>query len=60
MNLNQLRLWLTALCLMLVVPGCGKKETEPAAGGSSAPGKKFKLAFVTNNPSEFWTIARAG
>ena len=70
MKLNQLRLaalsrrrsglLLTLLCLMLAMPGCGKKETEPSAGGGSAPGKKFKLAFVTNNPSDFWTIARAG
>jgi ribose transport system substrate-binding protein len=58
MKLNQLRLLLTALCLMLVVPGCGKKEAETPGGGK--PKKKLKLAFVTNNPSTFWTIARAG
>ncbi len=28
--------------------------------GNSATGKKFKLAFVTNNASDFWTIARKG
>lgn len=59
MKLNQLRLLLTALCLVLVVPGCGKKEGD-TSGGGGASGKKFKLAFVTNNPSDFWTIARAG
>jgi len=58
MKLNQLRLLLTALCLMLAVPGCGKKEGEIPGGG--APKKKLKLAFVTNNASSFWTIARAG
>ena len=31
-------------------------------GGTSSPsgGKKVRLAFVTNNPSDFWTIARKG
>lgn len=56
MKLIPLRLLLTAFCLMLVVPGCGKRDAEPGGAG----GKKFKLAFVTNNPSSFWTIARAG
>jgi len=58
MKRNPLRLILIALCLLLVVPGCGKQESETPGGGS--PKKKFKLAFVTNNASDFWTIARAG
>ena len=57
MKLKRLRLLLATLCVMLIVPGCGKKESEPAGGGT---GKKLKLAFVTNNPSSFWTIARVG
>jgi len=42
----------------LLVSGCGKTETQSASG----PGgnKKQKLAFVSNNASSFWTIARAG
>jgi ribose transport system substrate-binding protein len=31
-----------------------------AAGTSGGGGKPLKLAFVTNNASDFWTIARAG
>jgi ribose transport system substrate-binding protein len=58
MKLNQFPVLLTALCFMLVVPGCGKKEGETSDGGSTK--KKLKLAFVTNNASDFWTIARAG
>jgi len=27
---------------------------------SCGSGKKVRLAFITNNPSDFWTIARAG
>lgn len=29
-------------------------------GGKTADGKNLKLAFVTNNASDFWTIARKG
>ncbi len=27
---------------------------------TSSTGKKFKLAFVTNNPSDYWTVAKKG
>src|SRR5580765_2098747 len=52
---------LAALCLFLGAPGCGNKD-QSAGGGSSGggTGKKLKLAFVTNNSSDFWRIARAG
>jgi ribose transport system substrate-binding protein len=37
---------------------------QPAPSGTNAPGgaagTKHKLAFVTNNPSEFWVLARKG
>lgn len=44
--------------------GC-RAERDGASGSSSAgagadPGKPVKLAFVTNNASEFWRIAAAG
>ena len=50
------------LCLSALVPGCGKKgnQTAPASGGGNAPAKKLKLAFVSNNAANFWTIARSG
>src|SRR5437879_4954465 len=58
MKVNQIKSIAAALALALVAFGCGKSETSstPAAGG----GKKLKLAFVSNNASPFWTIARAG
>jgi len=35
--------------------------TNTGSNGNAAPaGKTFKLAFVTNNASDFWTIARKG
>jgi len=43
--------WLVAITI-LVSFGC-----SPATGPSS---NKFKLAFVTNNAADFWTIARKG
>jgi ribose transport system substrate-binding protein len=43
--------WLyVAFCLVAV---CGGYQSAQAAS-------KVKLAFVTNNASDFWTIARAG
>lgn len=40
-------------------PGNGAAGTSPA-GTTTTTGKKFKLAFVTNNASDFWTIAHKG
>ena len=37
----------------------GNTATGNTAGGG-AGGKQLKLAFVTNNPSEYWTVARRG
>ncbi|MEK7952398.1 sugar-binding protein [Luteolibacter soli] len=42
---------LLSAVLLLALAGCGGKE---------AAGKKLKLAFVTNNGTTFWTIARSG
>ncbi len=47
--------WFTLLlCVGLLNVSCGKKE--PAAPTH----KKLKLAFLTNNAANFWTIARRG
>ena len=53
-------LWLSALCL--AAAGCGGETSNsgsPAAGGAK-PGSRPKVAFVSNNPAEFWTICEAG
>ncbi|XYH93210.1 sugar-binding protein [Sorangium sp. So ce1128] len=51
------------LLALLAMTGCSEKNegtgAAPAAGGNSKP-KIVKLAFVTNNASEFWKIAQAG
>lgn len=47
-----------ALLLPLLFAAC---QPSPSGTNKDAPaGTKHKLAFVTNNPSEFWTIARKG
>src|SRR6185369_13452925 len=46
---------LCALACALIFASC-----NPKPGGTAAGGGKHKLAFVTNNPSDFWTIARKG
>lgn len=52
------------LLALFAITGCGKKSegtgAAPAEGGDSKKPKMVKLAFVTNNASEFWKIAQAG
>ena len=45
------------LACALILSSCTPKTGGGATGTS---GGKHKLAFVTNNPSDFWTIARKG
>lgn len=59
--------------LLLAIAGCNSSQpaatntastdtgTTPAAGGGGASGgKELHLAFVTNNASDYWTVARKG
>src|SRR6185295_12981146 len=47
---------LICACLLLVV-SC-QRGGAPSGGGDAS--KHLRLAFVTNNASDFWTIARKG
>ena len=56
---------LAASLVLLVLQGCNKtsKEGAPTAASGTAAGsqgKIVKIAFVTNNASQFWKIAEAG
>lgn len=42
---------------ILLAAGCGSKSPAGADGNA---GKQLKLAFVTNNSADFWTMARRG
>ena len=51
--------WMCAVTLVAaLVVGCSKPEQQSQP--TSKPKGKLKLAFVTNNAADFWTIARAG
>lgn len=58
--MKKIQLLVLAMCVAAFV-GC-KKEEAPAANtaSGSAPAKKLKLAFVSNNAANFWSFARAG
>jgi ribose transport system substrate-binding protein len=51
---------ITALCLLACAPAATFAGCKPQQSRQDAPGKKLRLAFVTNNASDFWTIARRG
>ena len=65
MKLNKLLLC-GSLGLALAIAGCGKGDSGSTSAGDATakpartPGQKLKLAFVVNNASSFWTIAKAG
>jgi ribose transport system substrate-binding protein len=48
MKIKQLCLIFAVVCVALAINGCGDSN------------KKLKLAFVSNNAANFWTIARKG
>ncbi len=47
---------LLVLSLVAIVCGCSPSTDAPSGG----TGETIKVAFVTNNASDFWTIAKAG
>jgi ribose transport system substrate-binding protein len=52
-----------ALALLLMAGCKGGSNDTPATGttgGGNASGGQVALAFVTNNPSDYWTICRKG
>ncbi len=59
------RLAIGAPLLMVGIAGCNSSQnggsTDVATANGAAPaGKSLKLAFVTNNASDYWTVARKG
>ena len=52
---------LASLLACALAAGCAPKaDTTPTPGTSANTGGKTMLAFVTNNPSDYWTICRKG
>lgn len=66
-RINHSRLGIAALALFLVT-GCHNASTPPPGtttganptGATTPAGGQTMLAFVTNNPSDYWTICRKG
>ncbi|HKQ71130.1 MAG TPA: sugar-binding protein [Polyangiaceae bacterium] len=51
---------LTTVLALVLAAGFGCNRGGGGGGESGGAGKIVKLAFVTNNPSQFWKIAAAG
>jgi ribose transport system substrate-binding protein len=49
-----------SFCALLVFTCLVSSCSSASKGSNSAGGKAIKLAFVTNNASDYWTIARKG
>lgn len=53
------------VCAFLLVTSCTPQSQQPQQSGTATnntttTGKNLRVAFVTNNPADFWTIARKG
>ena len=58
--INRYLVLLTFLLCILATNSC-KQGAASTNGNAAAPASKdLKLAFVTNNASDYWTIARKG
>jgi ribose transport system substrate-binding protein len=61
----RLSVFLVIMFAMLAGLSCQQQSTTTStpggnSNGTNASGKDIKLAFVTNNASDYWTIARKG
>lgn len=57
---NSVRSIILLSVISLLLAGCQQGIHSGAGGVGTGGGGKHKLAFVTNNASDFWTIARKG
>ena len=51
---------LMGACALLLLSGCHNASNTASSNGSSAAGGQTLLAFVTNNPSDYWKICNSG
>ncbi|HEU4510742.1 MAG TPA: sugar-binding protein [Pyrinomonadaceae bacterium] len=59
-SIRSISAFVCAVLFALLLAGCQPATTPSTGGGGGAAGGKHKLAFVTNNASDFWVIARKG
>ncbi|HVL39627.1 MAG TPA: sugar-binding protein [Fimbriimonadaceae bacterium] len=58
--MNKQKTLLAILLPTLLLAGCASERTAASGGSTPAASQNLQLAFVTNNASDFWTIARKG
>ena len=46
--------------ILLLLAGCSRPDNAPTSSAPAPAAAKRRIAFVTNNASDFWTIARRG
>jgi ABC-type sugar transport system substrate-binding protein len=49
-----------SLCIVLLLPACNTNSGTATMNATKNRPRELKLAFVTNNSADFWTIARRG
>src|ERR671931_1167097 len=57
---KSMRLICAFVCTLLLTFVFTSCQPKSSGGGAGGAGTKHRLAFVTNNASSFWTIARKG
>lgn len=64
MNTKLRPLLVSGMLAAFALAGCGPKQTASSGtsgpSGTPAAGGQTSVAFVTNNPSDYWTICRKG
>ena len=60
MKYSQIFLVVCFLALLCTLSACKGNDVAGQPCAPEAPGPHLKLAFVTNNASDYWTIARKG
>ena len=59
--MNPMRVFTTTLCCTLLLSiSCNKNESSTSSDGKAKPGKKPKIAYITNGIDPFWNTAAAG
>jgi ribose transport system substrate-binding protein len=59
--MNPTQILSSALCCaLLALTACNKNEPAAGSGTAAAPGKKPRIAFISNAVDPFWNIAEAG
>lgn len=59
-NRPALKLFMCLAAAVLLAACAQQQQQQPQGGSQGSAAKRLRLAFVTNNASDYWTIARKG